>query len=173
MNFTSDPFKRLHWHNFGLLVLSITFLAGFLSGTAVTFPNQALYASLMRRAAIRPVSLLCLLAHVAVLFLLTALIHKTRKITLYLFLIYAQAFSYGIVSSSACYAFGTAHWMLRPLLHFTGGINLISLLWFWCRQALGQSHSARNDFRLSLIISVISALFDHYLISPFLLKLFI
>ena len=173
MYHTAVSRKAIPWRFFAAFLLFSIFFFGFVAGTAVTAPNKYYYISLMCRAATSPVTIAGLLAQVVAPFSLTALIYRSKRVELFLVLSFVQAFIFGIASSSVYWAYGSAHWLIRTLLLFTGTITLISLLWFWFRHISGRFEQGRRDFFLCLSVSFLAAVLDYFLIYPLLTKLFI
>ena len=162
------PFPQ---YKYSVYILYAAFILGFVAGGIIVSHGSADYVSLTGKATSLPASIIALLANIIFSFSLTALILATGKSSLLIFLCFAQALFYGIVSSSVYFGYGAAQWLIRFLLLFTISINLICLLWFWSRHITEQPESLRSDFVLALSVSFAAAVLDHAWISPLLAKL--
>lgn len=154
------------------LLLSV-FAVGFLSGTTVTFADPGLYSLLVRSAVVSPVSISALITRIVFTAFLCVVIFDAKTVYLPAILCFVYAFSYGVVSMAIFFAFGSAYWLTHLLLLFTGMVNSMCVLWFWCRRICVQRQSIYSDFFLALFVSSLAGFFDFFLISPYLSSLFI
>lgn len=159
-------------HRYSAVSLFCTFIFGFFAGALIVSSNVAQFTLQIRSAAISPTSSIGLLTQIFFSCTATLLLCKTGRGYLFL-LSFVQALTFGIATTAIYYAYGSARWLVHALMLFTRTITLISLFWFWLRIVSGQSHSIFQDFLFTLCVSVLAAVFDVYLISPILLKLFL
>lgn len=159
-------------HKYSAALLFCTFIFGFLAGALIVSSNATQFTLQIRSTAISQTSSIGLLTQIFFSCTATLLLCKTGRGYIFI-LSFVQALTFGIVATAIYHAYGSARWLVHGLMLFTRTITLILLFWFWLRIVSGQAHSIFQDFLITLCVSVLAAVFDIYLISPILLKLFL
>ena len=170
---TQNSVSHTFLHNFSIALLICAFLFGFVAGCTAACSNSINYNSLIHCAVAAPASLTALLTHVLVPFLLTSLICRAKRTELLHILCFIHAFAYGTVSIIVYRAFGSACWLIHPLLLFTATITLASLFHFWFRLISNQSKNAMKELWFHFGFAALSSGVDYFLFSPYLSRLFI
>ena len=173
MSYTVSPVQTIFRRNYFAFLLSGTFILGFVFGAFVASNSSSHYILLIREAAVRPVSAVCLIIHITLLFALTALIRQSERLRLLPGICFLNAFAFGIVRTSVFISYGSAQWLVSSIMLFSTTVAMISWLWFCFRNFSGKSQTAQWDFAFALFVSVLGAVLDIYLVSPYLLTLFV
>ena len=161
------PFSHKTLHHASLYV---AFAVGFFLGSATALHISADYGSLIHEAILAPVPVFSVIIFVLP-WILTAMLYWSNATFLFPAFSFFQAFGYGIILTSVYVVYGSAYWLIGPLLLFTRTVTLILSLWFWVRHISDQRLSVRTDLILCASISLFAAALDYYLISPLLFKL--
>jgi hypothetical protein len=164
----SEP-QRL---NYRIVLLITTFISGFLLGAYIVSDNAELYSSFIRSAVKLPVSDFTALFHIVFPFVSTALIYRSGKSAFYSLVCFIQALILGVSTNAIYVAYGNAQWLIFTLLLFSSTISFSALLWFWFRHMSKQRSTARRDYFICLIASILAVCLDHCVLSPFLRRLF-
>ena len=159
--------------NYFAFLLIGTFIFAFALGTTGVSCESDLYSTLIYNAARQSITLRGVLFLVFVPFAITTLIYCSGRRYLFLPLCFIQAFLFGICSNAIYFSYGNAHWLISLLVLFTSTIALSSLLWFWFRHSSVQRATDSRDLLICFIISALAACLDNYVVSPFLVRLFI
>ena len=168
-----NPFKIAYLHNISTFLLPGVFLLGFVTGFTLACNDSTSYYSLIQRAATEPATLTALMGHVLVPFLLTSLICRSGRTELLQVLCFLLAFIHGTTSFLISCAFGSASWLVQPLLLFTATTTLASLFYFWFRCLSARTQKMQQELLFSIGFAVLSSAVDYFVISPFLTRLFI
>ena len=84
---------------------------------------------------------------------------------------FLKAFSDGIVLIALAYAFGSATWLLSPLLIASDRIATVILLWFASRFLEGNESKLHSAFLFCLSATIAAIIFDQFVIAPYLSSL--
>ncbi len=142
--------------------------AGLLTGTCFSAPSDPVLISMMRRAAVSPVSIVMLTVCSILPFLIAAYaVVIDRYIPLFL-IAALRCFGYSYCAAAAKLGFGTAGWLVQPMLQFTDTLGLLLLILLCIRWCSGRTERVRRDTALSVIIVAAAAVVDFALVSPFL-----
>lgn len=153
-------------------LLCFSFILGFLSGTIIASNDADHIASMVRIAIRSEISPISLFAQIMLPFSFTILIYGAEKRNLIFLLCFLSSITYGFTAVSVYFIYGTRHWLVSPLLVFSGTLRQASLLWLWLRNFTPQSSNIYLDTTIALSVSVVAAVMDVTLISPFLSLLF-
>ena len=152
-------------------VLCVCWMLGLCAGSCLGLFFEPYSISMMRSAAVQPVSIvgLCLSALFPLVFTyFSVYLHKPIIIfSVCLFKTLAFAFSGAVIAK----CFGNSGWLMQVLLLFSDScvLPVLFLVWFWC---LGDSSDMKRIPFLSYCIFCITvAAVDCYLVSPFVLEL--
>lgn len=154
-----------------LFQFALCWLAGLCLGTLLALSAGSSSFSVMRLAASSRVSIVYSLCCVFLPFLLAAYAVYIHRFALLIFLCFCKAISFSFCALLAVRAFGTAGWLVQPMLQFTDTCLVPVLCWFCIRSISGSSTSVRKDLILSLIIGAAAVSMDYFLVSPFLAEL--
>ena len=154
-----------------MFLLFCSFIIGFLSGVNWAINGYVHYSSLLHSTHISSAALICLLGSAVCPILLSVLIAEAGKLFLFYPLSFLYALVYGMIVGGLFCDYGAAHWLVLILFFFTGTVNRVSLLWFWCRCISSQT-VVRSDTILSIAVSASAAILDYLVISPVGITLF-
>jgi len=146
-------------------------LAGLLCGTAAScFIRKDLF-SLMGATSFYSTSIVCQITFHFLPFLITALTVLIGKSQFLTVIILGRAFLYAFYGCLVYLSFGTAGWLVQPLLQFSGLMCAPLFCWFSMRQMPGTGFRLRRDLGLCFAWIILISCVDHYVVSPFLERL--
>lgn len=145
-------------------------LLGLLCGTLFAVGADDSLASLMRAAASNRVSIVVLLTTAFLPFLITAYAVSINRYAIGSCLALLKGFAYSFCGCVIVRAFGSAAWLVQPMLQFTDMVTSILLCWFGIRCFTRQC-SLRRDLAVCILISAAAVVIDYLLVSPFLAAL--
>ncbi len=155
----------------GGFLLALAWSLGLFSGCVLFLHGDQWIPSLMRQAAECQVSIVGLVNVTLFPFLFSAFTVYLAKPWLLAAVVWGKACSFSFVSLWVMHAFGSAGWLVYPLLMFSD-LCMAVLLWcYWLRYAAGE-----RGFSLKAMTPYLIALFligsvDYCLVSPFLVML--
>ncbi len=147
------------------------FAGGLLLGFFWTAHADPSFAALMRRASNAPVSIFGLLAATFFPFLLSAIAVYFSKSWLLYPICFFKAFCFGTCATAVAQAFGSAGWLVQPMLLFSDCCTLPLLCLFWLRHVSGQRRLPGAEFLLVASLLLLIGCIDYRLVSPFLAEL--
>lgn len=151
--------------------LALCWCLGLLSGVClVPCVSKSLF-SWMRLAARSRVSIVGLLCGNFLPFLISYLIFSFSIPRLIYAVCFFRAAGYGFCALGIRLGFGTAGWLIQPLLLFSDLLTMPVLLWFWLRNLDGSIQNRRRDFVLCGIAAAFAGAADFLLAAPFLSQL--
>ena len=163
---------RAFWRNRRYL-LCFCWCLGLLLGTLFAVGADASFLSLMRQAAVSRVSIVNLLTAIVLPFLFSALaVYMGRPRALYV-ICFCKALCFAFCIVLADRSFGTAGWLIQPLLLFSDLLLAPVLFWFSVRHIGGGSGSLQKDIGFCAAVIAAVAMLDAFWVSPFLAELFI
>ncbi len=148
--------------------LWLVWLLGLSLGTVLAAYADPSCFSLMRSAASCRMSIVGLVASVLLPFLFSAYAVTISRPELVLGICACKAFSFAYCGQIARMAYGTAGWLVQPLLQFTAICTLPVFCGFCLRHIAGGKATARRDLGLCLGLAVLIAGVDYFVVSPFL-----
>ncbi len=172
MSYAVLPTRTTFRHNYFAFLFSCTFIFGFVFGAFVALRNASYYVLLIRSAAVRPVSAVWAIIHIFSLLVVTALIYRSKRQHLIFAICFLHAFTFGIARTSVFFSYRSAHWLVSAIMLFSKTVMMILWLWFCFRNFPARSQTAQRDFIFTFFASVLGAVLDIYLVSPYLLMLF-
>lgn len=173
MSYSASPVQPIFKRNYFASLLSCMFILGFVFGAFVASNNTAHYVQLVRKAATTPVSAVWLILHITLLFSLTALICRSKRLELLHGICFLKAFIFGIVKTSVFFSYGSAQWLVSSGMLFSKTIVMISWLCFCFRNISTQSQAAQRDLVFALFVSVLGAVLDICFVSPYSSMIFV
>lgn len=151
--------------------LSVCWMVGLLLGILTAAVADSSVLPLMRLSVSTRVSIVSLFASAALPFLIAAyavMIHNFR----FLFaLVFCRCFFFGFWLWLGVAAFGSAAWLVQPMLHFTDWLSLPALCLFCLRRCGGVGRWER-DLTVCMIMTAVAAVVDFIAVSPYLAALF-
>lgn len=154
-----------------IIAVTIVWCAGLLLGIAVAVGSDDSAFSLMRLAARCRVSIVSILITAILPFLFSAYAVSVSKPGFLLLVCFLKAYSFGLCGYLVSAAFGSAGWLVQPLLQFTDVCTLPFLVWFFLRGSSRQENTFRRDLWVCLIAAATAAITDWLIISPFLVRI--
>ena len=163
-------FKENYKCRYRVIFLAFFWLLGISLGISVANVASCQFSSLMCTLFCQRVSIVrMLIIHTFPLLLSAVLMHFSAYFLLLLFA-FVKAFCYAFSSYSIYLYFGSAGWLLQPLLMFSGSSVAVVLLFYWFRML--PSRIITRDICICCIITVCFVCIDYFLVSPFLESLF-
>lgn len=149
------------------IILAFCWFAGLLTGCF--FANHAgdIHFSMMRRAVCCPVSIAGLVV-VLLPFLFSAFAVYLSKTWLFLPFCFLKAFQFAYLAGLVSASFGDAGWLIRLLLFFTDGCEIVLLLWVWLRWIGGGAKQAVREIAVCGFLCSMVWGVDYFVVSPFL-----
>lgn len=151
--------------------VSLCWTAGLLIGTLFAARGNPSCSSMMRLAAGCRASIVGLAAAAVLPFLLAAYAALFSRPALLLAVCGCKAFCLCSVACLTVGAFGSAGWLIQPLLQFTGLCTAPLLCWFCLRHLSGAAPTLRRDLRICIFLALLAAGIDYTVVSPFLARL--
>ncbi len=151
--------------------LALAWAAGLLSGVLLFLHADTSFLSLMHRVRTVPVSIVGLVSVLVFPFLISAFsVYSSLDWVLYLAAL-GKGFGYCLAVLSCAAAFGSAGWLICPLLLFSDGGGVLFLWLYWLRCGTGGGGFSTKVWLLCLGGACLLGLVDLLFISPFLAAL--
>ena len=149
------------------IILAFCWCAGLFTGCF--FANHAgdVHFTMMRRAVSCPVSIAGLVV-MLLPFLFSAFAVYLSKTWLFLPFCFLKAFQFAYIAGLVGVSFGSAGWLIRLLLFFTDGWEILLLLWIWLRWIGGGARQAIREITFCGILCSVIWIIDYFVVSPFL-----
>lgn len=153
------PLRKIH--------LWLSWVFGLISGIAFSYCSDS-FVSLMRGAALSPVSIVGLGAVMILPFLLSAFAVIIDHPGLLIPLAFCKAFLFAACAASVDHSFGDSGWLIRALLMFSDLCSLPVLFWLWTSCfTRGKDHYFRI-ITISFVLIILIGSVDFLIIAPFL-----
>lgn len=152
-------------------IFSLCWISGLLLGTLVAADFEASVSSLMRTAVFGRVSIISLCATAFFPFLLVGYIVYSKRLRILFLICFCKAFSFSFCAWLVRCSFGTAGWLMQPLLQFTDVCMVPVFCWFSIRYLLGHKSSLLKDGIVYVISGITVIVMDYFFITPFVAKL--
>ena len=134
--------------------------AGILSAAAT---DDSLL-SLMRQASQRPVSIVLLLWIAVLPFLIAAYAVSIKQWNILFAAVFLRFFGWSFCAAGCLRCFGTATWLIQPMLQFTDNLSLI----LFCLFCHTQKRKRRRVIIPVIIGTTLTVIVDICIVSPFL-----
>ena len=154
-----------------LLALYAVLLAGLFVGSLFAAGMDSTCLSLMRRAMNAPVSIVVLVTGCVLPFLIAAYAVMIERFSLLLILIFLRCAAFGFVTWAAAAAFGSAAWLLQPMLQFTDCAALTALAVYASRRCMVWKRGYLKELCILAAIAAAVAVIDFTAVAPFLASL--
>ena len=86
-------------------------------------------------------------------------------------IMFLKAFADGVIFVCISYAFGSATWLLGPLLIASDRAATVIQLWFASRFLEGTGDKLHRTFLFCLLMIIAAIMLDHFVIAPYLISL--
>lgn len=168
-----DRIRRIfHWLSSkkDYALLHLVWAGGLLCGIFLAVKSSESFYLMMRTAAAGPVSIVSLFVTALLPFLICALAAKCgRNWVIYTLCFFkALIFSHGTLTAFS--AFGSAGWLIAPMLRFCDLIVTPFFCWFSIRN-LRKGEDLMKDLGLCIAVSMAAGYIDFSFVSPFLATL--
>ncbi len=150
--------KQLH--------ILVTWTVGLLFGVLFSRNRDPTLASLMRQAASCRMSIVGILC-CFLPFLLAAHAAYIGRPFLLLLVCSCKSFSFSFVAAALFRAFGTAGWLIWPMVHFTQLLTLPVFCWFCLRWYAQKMDGIFRNLGVCIGICAFIAGMDYFVVSPF------
>ena len=153
-------------------VLCACWLLGLCAGSYLGLFFEPYSISMMRSAAVQPVSIvgLCLSIFLPLLCTVLSVLLDRPILALAVCFIKAASFSFSLSWISSIY--GTASWLVYMLFMFSDICFLLILFICWFRFPCSFNAKVKRFFCVAILLGLLIALGDYFVISPFLVRLF-
>ncbi len=148
--------------------LWLVWCLGLLLGFLFAVKADPSYFTVMRLAAGCRMSIVGLCASLLLPFLLAAYAASIQKPWLMLWVCGGKAFGFAYIGHMARRAFGSAGWLIQPMLQFHQILFLPLLLVFCLRQISGEGQNLKRDSCICLGLLALIAGVAYFVVSPFL-----
>ncbi len=152
-------------------LLVAAWLSGLTLGTLFAAGLDDSYYALMRRLAVMPVSIVLFLIWAILPFLISAYAVLIHKQTILLCLCFAKAFCFSLAAFSFQTSFGSAGWLLQPMLQFSDLALMPMLCWICLRNCRQMEKTALRDHGICLCGAIAAALIGYTVTVPFAVEL--
>ena len=163
-----EYFKRNHF----LVLFSLLWIAGILVGFGLFCICKPFLFLQMRSSILQPVSIvgLCLSIFLPLLCTVLSVLLDRPILALAVCFIKAASFSFSLSWISSIY--GTASWLVYMLFMFSDICFLLILFICWFRFPCSFNAKVKRFFCVAILLGLLIALGDYFVISPFLVRLF-
>ena len=151
--------------------LFCAFILGQLVGANIAFHNQNLFDNIIQVAIYAPRSIAGTFGYVLAPFALTAIHMVTSTERWFVLICLVQSIYHGTLITATFCMYGSSCWLIVLLLTFSSTISQICLLWFWLHHITCSRNTSIYVFVLTFIFSLICAIIDILIISPYTVTL--
>lgn len=148
--------------------MSASWVLGILLGTLSAVNADDSLLAMMRRAADSQVSIVTLLLSAVLPFLIAAYAVFINRYAIFYAVCAGKAFAFSYCAAVIFRAFGSAGWLVQPLLQFSDTVLSILFCWFCFRRCGGDRFDGKADLAVCMIISAAVVVIDSLLVSSFL-----
>lgn len=156
------------WCKAAVSLLAFIWCVGLLLGMLTALRSEGLGAVFQRAVRVAPSAFELLSAAIAP-FLLSGLAVYLSEPWLLLVISGVKAFGFGFCACGTILAFGQGSWLVRFLFLFSDCCLIPLLLFYWVRHLCGKT--AAWELRACLIVALLIALVDYWVVSPFLVSI--
>ena len=147
--------------------LTVSWTLGLLLGTLFALGLDPSFLSLMRRFFTLPMSIVIRLILAVLPFLICTYALMLRRQEIVLAVLFCKAFSFSVLAVSVLLIFGSAGWLVFPMLLLSDLLLMPVLCWFCLRNG----RSLMQDHIISLGVAVIAVLIHYFAVLPFVAEL--
>ena len=171
MYFLDLPLIQNRTRKVSRFFLAFFWIAGILSGVWIFRRTGAILVSVMRRAALSPVSIVGLLTASCLPFLLSALAVFLSCPAFLLPITFADGLLLGLAASAVLGAFGSAGWLMCFFISFSAFFTAPLTFFYRLRYVSGERRGSLPEFLLMAGLHVLIGYIDLSFVSPFLASL--
>lgn len=147
--------------------LTAFWMFGLLLGSLFAAGLDDSFLSLMRRFFAFPVSIVIHLILAVLPFLICTYAFMIRRHEIIFAVLFCKAFSFSFLAYSAFMTFGSAGWLMQPMLQFPDLLLMPTLIWFCLRN----TRSFMRDHFICLGAAVVAVLIHYFAVLPFVAEL--
>lgn len=159
------------WRKGSPYFLAFSWISGLVCGIVAFSSACDFQISWMRGVPYGSVSIVSMLCVTCLPFLFSAFAVYLSKPAFLLLISFGKAFCFSFISLGVQFAFGSAGWLVRWLLCFSGCISAPVLYLYWLRHIDGGKGFSWLETLCFLSVFLLMASFDFVEISPFLASL--
>lgn len=152
-------------------LLALSFLSGLCFGALTSFDASHYFIPAMRVASKDCVSIIGLLSALLLPFLFSAIAVYIKKPALLYLIAFCQAFLLAFVGAGVLLSFGSAGWLMRLLMMFSGILFLPLLYWYWLKNVTASFGLLHSGVLILLPGMLAISLIDYYYVAPLLAKI--
>lgn len=170
------PFARNALHkDFGGAIMSVKstrvffvcWISGLAAGALFAVGADPSLLSLVRRAASCRVSTVVLLLTAIFPFLITAYAVYINRFSLLFLVAVLKSFTFSFLAGVIFRSFGSAGWLIQPMLQFSDTV-LCSLYCWFCIRSCRDPGKWKRDLIICVIFAAVTVIVDSLLVSAFL-----
>lgn len=155
-----------------ILPIILFWLIGMILGAVCAQLTYHGFSPYLRASVLRRVSFLGLMAVHGFPIILSVLIVRFNRLSLFYPLAAGKAFCFSFCLCAVRCCFGSAGWLVRWLLMFSDSCMLLPLTWLWLRCVSCRCATFKRDVVICSAISAVICIVDYFVVSPFLVSLF-
>lgn len=171
MNSVFKRFCSYFFRNYRFLYLAFAMIAGVVLGVYLAMQSADSFMTLMRTAAGCRMSIAGLIASRFLPFLFAAFAVYISKHWLLIPVFFIKGCAITWCGCLTVAAFGSAGWLVQPLLQFSDFLLLPVLFWFSIRRIVQTRDAIWRDLKICGVAFVLAGALDYCIISPFLVML--
>lgn len=171
MNSVFKRFCSYFFRNYRFLYLAFAMIAGVVLGVYLAMQSADSFMTLMRTAAGCRMSIVGLIASRFLPFLFAAFAVYISKHWLLISVFFIKGCAITWCGCLTVAAFGSAGWLVQPLLQFSDFLLLPVLFWFSIRRIVQTRDAIWRDLKICGAAFVLAGALDYCIISPFLVML--
>lgn len=160
------------FHRKGPFLLTVIFLLGHLLGVWVSGHASGFLVSSMRTVVSSRVSIMGLLSSLVLPFLFSAFAVYLAQPMLLFPIAFWKAFLFSYTGCGMFAAWGSAGWLVTPLVMCSSFCAMPVLYWYWLRHIGGEGFLWRT-FCAALAVLAVIGIINWYFIEPFLARIII
>ena len=161
-----------YFHRKRPFLLTVFFLLGHLLGVLISGHASEFLFSAMRTVVSSRVSIISLLSTLVLPFLFSAIAVYLAQPMLLFPIAFWKAFMFSYMGSGLITAWGSAGWLMAPLVMGGSFCSLSVLYWYWTRHICGERFRW-GTFSLALAALAVIGIIDLFVIEPFLARIII
>ncbi len=157
---------------FGVVILNICWVAGFIGGMVTAFYLREMLVPMVLGVLGQPAGLSGLLVASVLPCLFCAYGASLGELWVLPLTGGLKAFGFGFCGCGVSLACGQSGWLVRLMLLFSDSMIIVPLYLFSLRHICGRTSRVHRDIALLLLFAVAVCFVDYRMVSPFLCKLF-
>lgn len=147
--------------------ISVVWILGLLFGTLFAAGLDSSVFALMRRLYSVPVSIVIHLILAVLPFLICTYAFMIHRQEIILAVLFCKAFLFSVLAFSASLIYGSAGWLVQPMLQFPDLLLMPVLCWF----AIRNGKSLMQDHLICIGTAISAVLIHYFVVLPFVAEL--